>query len=59
MTGVQTCALPILTSQSISAKKQMGISELLEKVEDTVKSFKKRVEVLIPYDKGSMVNFIH
>ncbi len=48
-----------LTSQSISAKKQMGISELLEKVEDTVKSFKKRVEVLIPYDKGSMVNFIH
>ncbi len=43
----------------VSAKKQKGISELLKKIEDTVKSFKKLIKVLIPYDKGGMVNFVH
>jgi len=51
-------ARAVLT-QSVSAKKQTGISELLEKVENTVKSFKKKIKILIPYDKGAMVNFVH
>ncbi len=48
-----------ITTQPVSAKKETGISELLEKIEETVKSFKKSIKILIPYSKGNMVSFVH
>lgn len=51
--------LHALETQAISAKKETGIDELLEKIETVIKSFKKSITVLVPYEKGAFVNFIH
>lgn len=48
-----------LSTQAISAKYEKGISELLEKTEEIIKSFKKLIQITIPYNKGSLINFIH
>lgn len=44
---------------SISAKTNKNIERLISLVEETVKSFKKSISVLIPYDKGSLLSIIH
>ncbi len=43
----------------ISAKTGKGVDELLSCIEDTANSFKKRVFVMIPYDKGSVIDTIY
>lgn len=48
-----------MESVSISAKYNKGTENLLEKVEEIIKSFKKLISVVIPYDKGALINFIH
>ncbi len=48
-----------LDKVAISAKKKEGIDELLFKTEELIKSFKKEISVLIPYDNGAVVNFIY
>ncbi len=48
-----------LSTQAISAKYEKGISELLEKTEEIIKGFKKLIQITIPYNKGSLINFIH
>ncbi|MGN1318794.1 MAG: GTPase HflX, partial [Lachnospirales bacterium] len=48
-----------LHSINISAKTGLNIDKLLDIVEQTVKSFKKSIKVLIPYDKGNMLSIIH
>ena len=42
----------------ISAKKNKGIDEMLETVEKIIKSFKKNIKVLIPYEKGNYLKII-
>ena len=51
--------LHCLEKVAISAKKEKGIEELLQKTEEVIKSTKKSISVLIPYDKGALVNYIH
>lgn len=48
-----------LKTIEISAKTGLGIDNLLKSVENIVKEFKKPIKVLIPYDKGSLINLIH
>ncbi len=48
-----------LETQKISAKYGKGTDKLLEKVETVIKSFKKSISLLIPYNKGYLVNYIH
>ena len=43
----------------ISAKKDKGIEQLLNTIEDIVKSFKKSINILIPYEKSSYISMIH
>lgn len=43
----------------VSAKYSDGIDSLLQIAEDVVKSFKKFVAFLIPYDKGSLLSVVH
>lgn len=43
----------------ISALTGNGIQNLLTTIEDVIKSFKKSIKVLIPYDKSSFVSIIH
>lgn len=43
----------------ISAKYGKNIDVLLEKVEETIKSFRKKINVLIPYSQGGLANKIH
>lgn len=43
----------------VSAKTGEGVDKMLTTVEDIVKSFKKSLEVLLPYDKGQLLSFIH
>ncbi len=43
----------------ISAKKGDGIENLLNTIEDVVKSFKKSINILIPYEKSNYVGMIH
>ena len=43
----------------ISAKKGNGIENLLNTIEDVVKSFKKSINILIPYEKSNYVGIIH
>ena len=39
---------------AISAGTGIGLPEMIAKVEDIIKSFKKSIKVLIPYDKGQL-----
>lgn len=43
----------------ISALTGGGVEKLLTTIEDVIKSFKKSIKVLIPYDKSSFVSMIH
>ena len=43
----------------ISAKKGNGVESLLNTIEDVVKSFKKSINILIPYEKSNYVGMIH
>lgn len=49
--AVKTCTL--------SAKTGEGKDALLEAIEAVIRSFKKKLAVLIPYAEGSMLNLIH
>ena len=44
---------------SISAKANLGVDKLLDEVERIVKSFKKAVKVILPYDKGGLLNMVY
>lgn len=44
---------------NISAKTGLNIDKLVSLVEETIKSFKKSIDVLIPYDKGQLLSIIH
>lgn len=48
-----------LETISISAKNNLNINTLLEKTEEIIKSFKKSIKVIIPYDKGQLLSIIH
>lgn len=43
----------------ISAFTGDGIQNLLTTIEDVIKSFKKSIKILIPYDKSSFISMIH
>lgn len=44
---------------NISAKTGKNLDKLVSVVEKTIKSFKKSIKVLIPYDKGNLLSIIH
>ena len=44
---------------AISAGTGIGLPEMIAKVEDIIKSFKKSIKVLIPYDKGHLLSIVH
>lgn len=48
-----------LETISVSAKNNLNINTLLEKTEEIIKSFKKSIKVVIPYDKGQLLSIIH
>ncbi|MFI3230063.1 MAG: GTPase HflX [bacterium] len=48
-----------LKSIKISAKTGKNIPELLSNIEDIIKNTKKSIQVLIPYDKSSIISIIH
>lgn len=48
-----------LETISVSAKNNLNINTLLEKTEEIIKSFKKSIKVIIPYDKGQLLSIIH
>ncbi len=48
-----------LETISISAKKGLNIDTLLEKTEEIIKSFKKSIKVVIPYNMGHLLSIIH
>lgn len=48
-----------LETISISAKKGLNIDMLLEKTEEIIKSFKKSIKVIIPYNMGQLLSIIH
>jgi GTP-binding protein HflX len=43
----------------IAAKTGMNTDKLVEEVEEIVRSFKRAIEVVIPYDKGNLLSIIH
>lgn len=43
----------------VSAKSGMGVDKLLETIEQLVKSFKKSIKIILPYDQGQLLNLIH
>lgn len=48
-----------LETISISAKNNLNINTLLEKTEEIIKSFKKSIKVVIPYNMGQLLSIIH
>ena len=42
-----------------SAIEKQNLEDLLNSIEDLLKSFKKSKKVIIPYSEGSLINFIH
>ncbi len=48
-----------LETISISAKNGLNIDTLLEKTEEIIKSFKKSIKVVIPYNMGQLLSVIH
>ena len=48
-----------IATVKISAKRGEGIDKLTELIENWIKSQKKCLEIVIPYDKGSLVSFVH
>lgn len=43
----------------LSAKNNIGVDELLIKIDELIKTFKKSIEVVIPYYRGEILDFIH
>lgn len=43
----------------ISAKTGKGTDDMLTTVEELLKSFRKSIKVLIPYQEGSLISYIH
>jgi GTP-binding protein HflX len=48
-----------LKSITISAKSNINIDKLMELIEETVKSFKKSIKIIIPYSDGSILSLVH
>lgn len=48
-----------LETISISAKKGLNIDTLLSKTEEIIKSFKRSIKVIIPYNMGQLLSVIH
>lgn len=48
-----------LETISISAKKGLNIDTLLNKTEEIIKSFKRSIKVIIPYNMGQLLSVIH
>lgn len=48
-----------LKTISISAKNNININTLLEETEEIIKSFKKSIKVVIPYNMGQLLSIIH
>lgn len=48
-----------LETISISAKKGLNIDNLLSKTEEIIKSFKRSIKVIIPYNMGQLLSVIH
>lgn len=46
-------------SVSISAKTGEGVTEMINTIENTIRSFKKPISLLIPYDKGQLLNLLY
>ncbi|MDR1537660.1 MAG: GTPase HflX [Clostridiales bacterium] len=44
---------------NVSAKSGLNINELLLKIAEAIKLFRKKMDVLIPYAKGGLVQMIH
>lgn len=47
------------TTLQISAKKGINLDKLVEETENIVRSFKRSINVVIPYSKGSLLSIIH
>ena len=43
----------------ISAKKGLGIEKMLFTIEEVIKSFKKSISIVIPYEKSNIIGIIH
>lgn len=43
----------------ISAKTGLGLNNMLTTIEDVIKSFKKSISILIPYEKSNIIGIIH
>lgn len=43
----------------ISAKKKLGIDRLVDAISETAPGKRKKIKVLIPYDKGALVSELH
>lgn len=48
-----------LETISISAKNGLNINTLLQKTEEIIKSFKKSIKVVIPYNMGQLLSIVH
>lgn len=48
-----------LETISISAKNGLNINTLLQKAEEIIKSFKKSIKVVIPYNMGQLLSIVH
>lgn len=48
-----------LKTISISAKNNLNINTLLEETEEIIKSFKKSIKIVIPYNMGQLLSIIH
>ena len=44
---------------AVSAKTKQGLEDMLEKIEALLKSFRKSMNVLLPYTEGSLLHKIH
>lgn len=43
----------------ISAKRRIGVNQLLKTIEDVIRSFKKPIKLFIPYEKYNIISIIH
>lgn len=48
-----------LKSIAISAKNKINIDVLMNTIEETVKSFKKYMKIIVPYSDGAILSIIH
>ncbi len=43
----------------ISAKTQMGMEEMGERIEALLKSFRQSIKAILPYTEGSLISYVH